>query len=90
MQGPNSARDSITPVLKPVFQIPLSRDQSYIDYHISFDKNRFSPFKLEITSFWINPLMRRLNMELDLQSLFGFLCSAVLIGWDPATPPPRI
>jgi hypothetical protein len=33
----------------------------------------------------------RLNMELDLQSLFGFLCTAVLIGLDPATPPfPRI
>ncbi len=33
-------------------------------------------------------------MELDLQSLFGLpasMCSAVLIGWDPATPPsPRI
>jgi hypothetical protein len=29
-----------------------------------------------------------LNMELDLQSLFGLLCTAVLIGWDPATPPP--
>ena len=26
-------------------------------------------------------------MELDLQSLFGLLCTAVLIGWDPATPP---
>ncbi len=26
-------------------------------------------------------------MMLDLQSLFGFLCSAVLIGWDPATHP---
>ncbi len=25
-------------------------------------------------------------MELDLQSLFGLLCTAVLIGWDPATP----
>ena len=25
----------------------------------------------------------RLNMELDLQSLFGLLCTAVLIGWDP-------
>ncbi len=34
-------------------------------------------------------LQHRLNMELDLQSLFGFLCTAaVLIGWDPATPPP--
>ncbi len=29
----------------------------------------------------------RLNMELDLQSLFGLLFTAVLIGWDPATPP---
>ena len=29
----------------------------------------------------------RLNMELDLQSLFGLLCTAVLIGWDPSTPP---
>ncbi len=26
-------------------------------------------------------------MELDLQILFGLLCTAVLIGWDPATPP---
>ncbi len=28
-----------------------------------------------------------LNMEVDLQSLFGLLCTAVLIGWDPAIPP---
>ncbi len=35
--------------------------------------------------------IHRLNMERDLQSLFGLLCTAVLIGWDPATPPsPRI
>jgi hypothetical protein len=28
-------------------------------------------------------------MELDLQSLFGLLCTAVLIGrGDPVTPPP--
>ncbi len=35
-------------------------------------------------------LQQRLNMELDLQSLFGFPCTAVLIGWDPqgADPPP--
>ncbi len=32
-------------------------------------------------------LAHRLNMELDLQSLFGLLYTAVLIGWDPATPP---
>jgi hypothetical protein len=29
----------------------------------------------------------RLNMELDLQSLFGLLCSAVLFSLDPAPPP---
>ncbi len=33
----------------------------------------------------------RLNMELDLQSLVGLLCTSVFIGWGPATPPfPRI
>ncbi len=35
-----------------------------------------------------DPDLRKLNMELDLQSLFGLLCTAVLlIGWDPATTP---
>ncbi len=29
-----------------------------------------------------------LNMELDLQSLFGLLCTAVLIGRDPRISPP--
>ncbi len=29
-------------------------------------------------------------MDLDLQSLFGLMCTALLIGWDPATLPPRI
>ncbi len=28
------------------------------------------------------------EVTVDLQSLFGLLCTAVLIGWDPATPPP--
>ncbi len=32
----------------------------------------------------------RLTMELDIQSLFGLLCTAVLIGWNPATPPPPL
>ncbi len=32
-------------------------------------------------------IIHRLNMELDLQSLFGLLCTAVHIGWDPASPP---
>jgi hypothetical protein len=30
-------------------------------------------------------LVQGLNMELDLQSLFGLLCTAVLIGRYPAT-----
>jgi hypothetical protein len=32
-------------------------------------------------------------MELDLQSLFGLMCTAVLIGWDPTfhnSPPPHL
>jgi hypothetical protein len=33
-------------------------------------------------------LRHRLNMELDLQSLFGLVCTAVLIGWAPQRPPP--
>ncbi len=32
--------------------------------------------------------MSRVNMELDPQSFFGLLCTAVLIGWDAATPTP--
>jgi hypothetical protein len=31
-------------------------------------------------------LLHRLNMELDLQSLFELLCTALLICWDLATP----
>ncbi len=33
------------------------------------------------------PPTYRLNIEIDLQSLHGLLCTALLIGWDPATPP---
>jgi hypothetical protein len=33
------------------------------------------------------PYCHRLNMKLDLQSLFGLLCTTVLIGRDHATPP---
>ncbi len=31
-----------------------------------------------------------LNMLLDLHSLFGLLCTAVLIGSDPAASPPPL
>jgi hypothetical protein len=41
--------------------------------------------------FWLKlgtkTLYHRLNMELDRQSLFGLLCTAVFIVRDPATPP---
>ena len=38
------------------------------------------------------PLNLNLNLELDLQSLFGLLCTYVLIGWERATlfPPPHL
>ncbi len=36
---------------------------------------------------WSRPGRIGLNMELDLQSLLGLLCTAVLAVWDPATPP---
>ncbi len=42
----------------------------------------------QIERNFVHPWKHRLNMELDLQSLFGLLCTAVLIGWDPATPSP--
>jgi hypothetical protein len=35
------------------------------------------------------PLLK-LNIELNPHSLFGLLCTAVLIGWGPANPPPPI
>jgi hypothetical protein len=41
---------------KPVYR-SLSKAQSYtVDSHISFDKNWFSLFRSEITSFRIEPL----------------------------------
>ncbi len=33
-------------------------------------------------------LSHRLDMELDLQSLFGLLCTAVLMAETPQLPPP--
>jgi hypothetical protein len=34
--------------------------------------------------------MHRLNMELDLHSVFGLLCTAVLVAETPQPPPPPI
>ncbi len=46
----------------------------------------FSAFRLNL-KICSRSSHHRLNMELDPQRLFGLLCTAVLIGWDPATPP---
>ncbi len=53
--------------------------------------------KAEPNKFWNSSVKtcwltsrHRLNMELDLQSLFGLLWTAVLIGLDPVTLTPRI
>jgi len=43
-------------------------------------------FNLQVSHCNMNN--HRLNMEWDIQSLFGLQCTAVLIGWVPATLPP--
>jgi len=43
----------------------------------------FSDYQGYLHSHW-----PKVNMELDLQSLFVLLCTAVLIGWGPRNPPP--
>ncbi len=50
-------------------------------------KSVFCTLKSESPINWPNDTSHRLNVELDLQSLFGLLCTAVPIGWYPATPP---
>ncbi len=46
-------------------------------------KCSIQPLHLHYTAF----IQTHRNMELYLQSLFGLLCTAVLFGSDPATPP---
>ncbi len=43
-------------------------------------------YSLSLVLF-LNSYTHRLIIELELQSLFGLLCAAVLVGWDPATLP---
>ncbi len=52
----------------------------------------YSNWELYKGRHWLEENTHRLNMELDLQSLFGLLYTPVLIGWDPATPrlPPHL
>jgi hypothetical protein len=38
----------------------------------------------------LQPVWHRLNMELDLQSLSGLLCTAVLIGYDHLNSPAKV
>ncbi len=46
------------------------------------------PLLLSVWSLRFLYSILRLNMETDLQSLFGLLCTAVLIGATPQLPPP--
>ncbi len=42
-------------------------------------KEHWKGWVLEIETF-LGRIIHRLNMELDIQSLFGLLCTAVIIG----------
>jgi hypothetical protein len=50
------------------------------------------PFSAHNNLGLFNSYTHRLNMELDLLSSCGLLCTAVLIGWEPTTPslPPHL
>jgi hypothetical protein len=62
---------------------PLGHNlESAVPDHVRFTIRTSQFWRFECVTHW-------LNMELYLQSLFGLLCTAVLIGWDPATPPLR-
>jgi hypothetical protein len=50
-------------------------------------------FKLQTKNLSGSPFkgsIHRSNMELDLQSLFGLLCTDIFLGWNPSTPPPYL
>jgi hypothetical protein len=70
-------RGGVTSSRPPFF----SADPNY------FLQSRESAFPCVQTLLSLLFLYHWLNMELDLQSLFGLLCTAVLIGWGPATSP---
>jgi hypothetical protein len=63
--------------------IDLYRERSVTGFKTGFYGAWHSGVPLRI---WT--LEQRLNIELDLRSLFGLLCTPVLIGGDTATPPP--
>jgi hypothetical protein len=45
----------------------------------------------DLTNNFLKAFSRWLDMELDLQSLYGLhVYTAGLIGWDPATSPPHL
>jgi hypothetical protein len=91
-QAVSPAYDLVPHPLRPY----LSRQVSSTgDTQEGEEPNHATVRKLGPKSF--NILSHRLNMKVDLQSLFGHHvtwcahCTAVLIVWDPATPPsPRI
>jgi hypothetical protein len=56
---------------------------SFLSLYISFGLQPAN----SVPAFKGDTLYDKLIMELDLPSLYGLLCTAVLIGRDPATPP---
>ena len=75
----------------PFYHHHLTEELRQTDYQRD-KQERYSLYCLVLilgTSVLVTVIQyHRLNMELDLQSLFGLLCTAVLIGCYPATPPP--
>jgi hypothetical protein len=65
--------------------VPIGWDPATPSPHLGSYMRRVS-----YTYLTIIPIGKELIMvmQLDLQRLFGLLCTAVLIGWDPATSPP--
>ncbi len=69
-------------ILKFLFYVVNTR---YLhEYCSTIDGKHLKKLKLDLDFTF----RHRLNLELDLQSLFGLLCTAVLIGWNPPYSPP--
>ncbi len=71
--------------------ISLIKYREKIIYSISLkmlsERRHGKRYSTQADKFCRHPSSHWLNMELDLQSLFELFCTAVLTGWDPATPP---
>jgi hypothetical protein len=64
-----------------VYSFPeLSKVHEFATHEKEVDDLHFSPDSAWVASISKDRSHRSLNMELDLQVLFGLLCTAVLIG----------